>query len=111
MITLQDLEKMHSHLKMLDYQRKFYENQQVTAVLQYFGIPDHKSESIKSIADYLEFDIILIYMPNSVYDTIDFSKLFLPEKLKFIPNGNENDWFLLGKNRLNTDSIEIKFNP
>jgi hypothetical protein len=70
---------MQSQLEIMDNHRKYYENQQITSILKYFGIPENKSENIKSISDYL---ILFQSLPSSVFETIDFSKLFLPEKNK-----------------------------
>jgi hypothetical protein len=109
MITKKILEQMQSQLEIMDNHRKFYENQQITSILKYFGIPENKSESIKSISDYLEFDLILIFMPNSVFKTIDFSKLFLPEKIKFVTNYNNESWIILGQNREDLKTIKIEF--
>lgn len=110
MITKKILEQMQSQLEIADNHRKFYENQQITSILKYFGIPENKSENIKSISDYLEFDIILIFTPSSVFETIDFSKLFLPEKIKFVSNYNNENWIITGQNREDMKSITIEFN-
>jgi len=109
MITKKILEQMQSQLEIMDNHRKFYENQQITSILKYFGIPENKSENIKSISDYLEFDIILIFTPNSVFETIDFSKLFLPEKIKFVSNYNNENWMIIGQNKEDMKSITIEF--
>lgn len=109
MITKKILEQMQSQLEIMDNHRKFYENQQITSILKYFGIPENKSENIKSISDYLEFDIILIFTPSSVFETIDFSKLFLPEKIKFVSNYNNGNWIIMGQNREDMKSITIEF--
>ena len=109
MITEKILEQMQSQLEIMDNHRKFYENQQITSILKFFGIPENKSENIKSISDYLEFDVISIFTPNSVFKTIDFSKLFLPEKIKFGTNYNNESWIILGQNREDLKTIKIEF--
>jgi hypothetical protein len=40
---------MQSQLEIMDNHRKYYENQQITSILKYFGIPENKSENIKAI--------------------------------------------------------------
>jgi hypothetical protein len=32
----------------MDNHRKYYENQQITSILKYFGIPENKSEILKA---------------------------------------------------------------
>lgn len=100
---------MQSQLEIMDNHRKFYENQQITYILKYFGIPENKSENIKSISDYLKFDTILIFTPISVFEAIDFSKLFLPEKIKFVSNHNNESWIILGQNKEDMKTIKIEF--
>jgi hypothetical protein len=39
---------MQSQLEIMDNHRKYYENQQITSILKYFGIPENKSENIKA---------------------------------------------------------------
>ena len=99
MITKEILEEIQFSLEMLNNEIKLYENLQITLILKYFGIPENKSENIKSISDYLEFDVIFIITPNSVFETIDFSKLFIPDKIKFVTNYENESWSIFGKNR------------
>jgi hypothetical protein len=99
MITKEILEQMQPRLEILEDYRKVYKDQQITLILKYFGISENKSENFKSISDYLEFDVIFILTPNSVFETIDFSKLFIPDKIKFVPNYENESWSIFGKNR------------
>jgi hypothetical protein len=52
---------------------------------------------------------LILYLPSSVFETIDFSKLFLPEKIKFISNYNNGNWIIMGQNRKDMKSITIEF--
>jgi hypothetical protein len=53
MITKKNIRANAISLEIMDNHRKYYENQQITSILKYFGIPENKSENIKSISDYL----------------------------------------------------------
>lgn len=109
MITKNDLDQLIEGLEMLDKQRKFYEDQSIISILKIFGIPEHKSESIKSIPDFLEKDNILIWMPKSVWETIDFTKLTIPKKLKFTINPFADEWQIIGVNDFDNQRMTIEF--
>lgn len=109
MITKNDLEQLNQYFQMLDKQRKILEDNAIISVLRSLGLPAHKSDSMMGIPDFIEKDNIYIWMPKSVYATIDFSKLSIPNRLTFTMNPFEDEWKIIGVNNLNKDRIEIKF--
>jgi hypothetical protein len=77
-------------------------------ILKYFGIPENKSENIKSISDYLNL-ILFQSLRQVLYLKLLIFLLFLPEKIKFISNYNNGNWIIMGQNRKDMKSITIEF--
>ena len=109
MITKEILEQMLDEFELIGKQRKYYEDQPIISILRLFGVPEHQSENLKCIPDFLEYDNIMILMPKSVYDTIDFTKLYLPKRLRFHPNIGGDEWIIIGNYDIKPQKIEIKF--
>lgn len=100
---------MSQQFKILDEQRRVYENEAIKSVLRFFNIPEHKSEALKCMDDFLVCDFICISMPKKVYRAIDFSMLNTPKKLMFQPNHMGDEWTIIGFNQFQEPKIEINF--
>ena len=109
MFTKEDLESISGYLKEVDEQRKYLENESIRSVLGFFGLPYTKNNTSPSIEDFLEYDNIVIFMPEDNYRSIDFSKLSIPKKLTFQVNEYSTEWTVIGFNQYNEPKLEVSF--
>ena len=109
MFTKNDLESMEGYLKTIDENRKYFENEAIRSLLRFFNLPDKKSDNLHSIEDFLEYDNIVIFMPEDNYRGIDFSKLSIPKKLMFQVNRHSDKWSIIGFNNYMEPRLEVSF--
>lgn len=111
MFTKENLESMEKRFEYIDAGRKIYEDEAIKMVLRFFNLPETKSENIHSIDEFLEYDHIVIFMPEDNYRTIDFSKLRIPKKLSFQVNRYSEEWSICAFNEYKQPQLTISFTP
>ena len=110
MFTKEDLESMELYFKVIDENRRHFENQAISQVLRFFNLPYTKNNASPSIEDFLEYDNIVIFMPEDNYRSIDFSKLSIPKKLMFQVNRYSEEWSVIGFNQYKEPQLTVSFN-
>ena len=111
MFTKEDLESMELYFKEMDGRRKYFEDAAISQVLWFFGLPYTKNNTSPSIEDFLEYDNIVILMPEDNYRSIDFSKLSIPKKLMFQVNRYSEEWSVIGFNQYKEPQLKVSFTP
>ena len=111
MFTKEDLESMELYFKEMDGRRKYFENGAISQVLAFFGLPYTRNNASPAIEDFLEYDNIVIFMPEDNYRSIDFSKLSIPKKLRFQIGLYSDEWRVVGFNNYMEPKLEVSFTP
>jgi hypothetical protein len=73
-----------------------YQDKAITSILQFLDIPNYSSDNIMGIPDFLKYDFIYVYLPASLYKTIDWGIMQLPARLNFRPNHMGNQITIVG---------------
>ena len=81
MITLSQIQDLANKLDAKCQAFEELENQYITNILKLFGATEEKIEGQESISELLQKDRILIVLPPSIYNKIDFSQFPMPRKL------------------------------
>lgn len=97
MMNIKNFVELQQKLSVLDSYRRKCEDEQITAILKFFQIPEYKNDGArKTIEEYLQDDTIVIFIPKNEYCKIDFDKISLPPKIRLQINHVEDSWFVMG---------------
>ena len=98
-------------LETIDNNIKACEKLAIEPILMLFGVPKNASEGEMSIDDFLKKDNIVIYLPKGVYDSIDFSELKIPTKVKFMGDGLSENCLICGFDNFSREILKFYVEP
>lgn len=82
MINSEIITGLSDYFKRVDEEIERMENHKVSRLLEYLNVPKY-SEAFISIEKVLKWDNIGVYLPESIFKTIDFKALAIPKKVTF----------------------------
>jgi hypothetical protein len=96
MINLEIITGLSNYFKRIDEEIERMENHKVSRLLEYLNIPKF-SENCISIEKILKWDNIGIYLPASIFMTINFDLLVIPKKVRFHCNNHDDSIYIFNQ--------------
>jgi len=96
-MNLESITELSNHFKMVDNEIQRMENHKIEKLLKFLNVPE-KGENLISIEECLKWERIGIYLPERIFNTINFDLLTLPKKVKFHSNLHDDKIYIFNQN-------------